>query len=452
MDTLKTKIQHNLKITLSDKNFSELLSGSFLTFGSKILALAFSFAVNIIIARYYGAEIIGIIAIIVSFLAFATMLSSVGLSTSILRLIPEQLATRTLHDVKKIIFKSFAIVIFASSAVSILLWFNIELIANYIPNGEALTEWFHIAIFFILLSSLFNLNQSIIRALKEVKLFAAIQTVQPLINLVLLVLVTSFFWNVNNPVYIFFCSIAFGFILTSILIVTSLAKKTDYGEKNIGNSPYTVIQIISISWPMFMTNGMSVVVLNTDTLMLGALAGTKDAGIYAVVMKLGMLLTFVLTSINMVVAPKFSELYFSSRLEDLKALAQKSSQLIFYTTLPIIITFFLFGKYLLGVFGEEFVTGYYALLIIAVSQLINSTCGSVGYFLNMTGNQKIFNSIVCCGALINVFLNYLLIPPYGIEGAAVASLVSTIFWNVISTVVIYKRFNIFIGYRPRRLI
>ena len=56
----------------------------------------------------------------------------------------------------------------------------------------------------------------------------------------------------------------------------------------------------------------------------------------------------------------------------------------------------------------------------------------------MTGKQQKLNKILIAGLFINVILNFVLIPSYGIEGAAIATLISMLFWNSLIVSVIYK--------------
>ncbi len=80
---------HNL---VSDKKFSEILRGSVWALGAKVMAAVLGMVTYIIIARAYGAEVLGIVAVLQSFLMLATIFTVLGTNTSILRLIPEHLA------------------------------------------------------------------------------------------------------------------------------------------------------------------------------------------------------------------------------------------------------------------------------------------------------------------------------------------------------------------------
>ena len=199
---------------------------------------------------------------------------------------------------------------------------------------------------------------------------------------------------------------------------------------------------------MFLTSAMGVVITQTDIIMLGIYTTIQEVGIYAIVIKFALLTTFVLSSINTIVAPKFAELYYGNQLDILEKVVKKSSKMIFYSTLPIIIGLVIFGEFVLGLFGEEFVAGYTSLTILVFGQFINTSVGSVGYLMNMSGYQKEFNYIMMTSAIINILLNMILIPKYGISGAAIASVISLIFWNMVSVIFIKIKLNFYTGYLP----
>jgi len=94
------------------------------------------------------------------------------------------------------------------------------------------------------------------------------------------------------------------------------------------------------------------------------------------------------------------------------------------------------------VFGPEFIAGSSALVILACAQLVTVMVGSVGLILVMSGKQNLmmYNTLGIC--LFNILLNYLLIPPYGIMGAAVASTISIIIFHTIMLLEVYAFFRI----------
>ena len=115
---------------------------------------------------------------------------------------------------------------------------------------------------------------------------------------------------------------------------------------------------------------------------------------------------------------------------------------------PLVIVFFMFPDFLLGLFGEEFKVGVTAFIFLSCGRLISSFSGSVGNILQMTGNQNIYAIILLIGAILNVVLNLILIPLYGINGAAIASMSSLIVWNLSMVLVVKQKFGFYTFYIP----
>ena len=132
----------------------------------------------------------------------------------------------------------------------------------------------------------------------------------------------------------------------------------------------------------------------------------------------------------------------------LKKIVQQSTKTIFWVTFPVIILFLCFPKSILSAFGEEFKLAAMALIILSISKMFSAISGSVGTFLQMVGKQNVFQNILILTAVINIGLNYILIPKYGIDGAAFASAISGVIWNVLMIVYIKKNFGFYSIYFP----
>ncbi|MFO7971597.1 MAG: polysaccharide biosynthesis C-terminal domain-containing protein, partial [Desulfobacterales bacterium] len=115
----------------------------------------------------------------------------------------------------------------------------------------------------------------------------------------------------------------------------------------------------------------------------------------------------------------------------------------FVFNLLTVVFFFALGRPLLGlVFGAVFVNSYLPLVILMAGQMVNSAAGSVAFLLNMTGHERDTAKGVACAAGINIVLNLILIPPLGINGAATATAVSMVVWNVLLWWMVRKRLRI----------
>ena len=80
--------------------------------------------------------------------------------------------------------------------------------------------------------------------------------------------------------------------------------------------------------------------------------------------------------------------------------------------------------------------------MLSIGQLMNAIMGPVAFLLSMTGNEKIVAQIFGLTACLNILMNLLFIPLFGIQGAAVATTISVIIWNVVLRWLALKKLNI----------
>lgn len=194
--------------------------------------------------------------------------------------------------------------------------------------------------------------------------------------------------------------------------------------------------------PMLFISSMYLINNQTDTLMLGVLTNSASVGIYSIANRGANLMNFVLSVFNVSLAPTLASLHAAGEKQKLQKLVKKSANLVLLSSLPIAIILIVFGKWFLGMFGQEFVQGHTVLNILCIGKLINASTGAVALLLNMTGYQKYTFIGVAVSAILNVILNASLIPQWGAEGAATATAISTIVWNILLVVFVHQRLKI----------
>ena len=442
------KLQNKYIKLTSEKNFAEIISGSSLSFLSKIINLVIGLLFSILITRWYGAEAMGIYSLVTVFMMFAGLISLLGLNTSIVRMIPEYIAKFSIVAAQKISYKFYKIVFFLSLLTAVIAYFSADLIAIYIFKKEFMSFLFTLAALFIVPQALMSLNTQIIRSLKEIKILTVLEVTTSILKVLTLIILHSFISDKYTSVYALFISNFIMAIISAYIVHELFSARI----KNVTIQNYysnlKVKSIFSTSLPMFLTSGMVMLILQIDILMLSMYSTLKDVGIYAVVVKLASLSIFVTAAINTMAGPKFSELFYSNKLQELEKMAKQTTKLALTVSIPLMLLTVLFGKYLLHVFGAEFVEGYETLIILIISLLISTAAGSEGYFLNMTGHERAYNKILLFSVFVNIVVNYFLIPIYGMEGAAIASLISKGIWMLIASLYIKKKFGFYICYVP----
>lgn len=184
--------------------------------------------------------------------------------------------------------------------------------------------------------------------------------------------------------------------------------------------------------PMAFTAGIQFINHHMDMLILGLFEPAGQVGIYRAAVQLSSLVGVALMAINQVVAPQFAARYAQGDLAGVQRLAAASARLVLVMALPLTLLMVFFGDWLLGkIFSQEFAAGHLALGLLAVGQLLNSAFGSVVMLLNMSGHESRTARGVGVAALVGVALNFLLVPAFGTAGAATATMLTVLLWNVI---------------------
>jgi O-antigen/teichoic acid export membrane protein len=188
--------------------------------------------------------------------------------------------------------------------------------------------------------------------------------------------------------------------------------------------------------------GMNFVMTWTDTVVLGVYRSADEVGIYVAAMRLATLVSFILWAGNSILAPKYATLYSNDRIDELQSLVLTITRFMAFLAAFPLIVFLLFASQLLSIFGPEFVFGETSLIVLSIGQFVNTAVGSVGYLLMMTGNEWTFNNIFFAGVILNLILNILLVPSFGIAGAAVATTTSMVIWNISAMIATRMKINI----------
>ena len=398
-------LKHKYINLISDKTFLEILVGSVWALMARVAATGLGLVLSIIVVRFYGADVMGILAVLQSFLGLATIFTVLGTKTSVLRLIPEHLFKYSPTSAFKLYRKTQYMVIVVSIFTGGLFFFSSNLIAEKFFSKPHLSFYFTLAAAFIVFNSITLLNSQAVRGLCLIRVFALMQVLPTAANLTFLIVLTFFLNSKDNPIYALLASLAFTGILGWIIMEYEFKRRMRNDDVIQSMS---LRKILSVSLPMLMSATMYFIIGQTGIVMLGMFRTEADVGYYAVAVKLATLTGFVLTAINSMAGPKFSELFHSNKKRELFYVAKKSAKLVFWTTTPILLGLIVLGKPILQFFfGQDFVIVYPALVIVAIGQLVNSIAGSTGMFMNMTGNHVILRNIIFISAAVNIILNLL---------------------------------------------
>ena len=266
---------------------------------------------------------------------------------------------------------------------------------------------------------------------------------RPLLNIILIFGLFSIVGKMEisamQAIFLYGLSAA-GTLFVTYLILKLLTKKVNLDTRSCEKIPK--------KWQLSLrtltvVGGAQLLFSYLDILILGFYSEDSEVGVYRVAVQFSIIVGFGLTVLNQMLHPLFSRLYAEKNISALQKLVVNSSLAIFTLAIVPTIIFFLLGEYLLNhIFGLEYKEAAIALKILVLGQLVNAACGSVGALLNMTGHEKDAMAGMLVALLLNIILAFILIPIFGIEGAAMSSAFSLAVWNIILRYFVKKRLAI----------
>ncbi len=438
----KDKLQHALK----DKNFGFVLKGSLSTAITLFFVQGLRFISGVLIARYYGAEASGKLTLVVTVMGIFAILINFGVKDALQKLIPEYREKYNLKTAYSLFLKGNQLIVAFSLIAAIVLYIISPWLCNFWKEPEML--WlFRISGLFLPCLVLGDLNYFSLRAALKVHTANVSLVLPTIIRLVVLFVITFLFFHIDNPIYLHWSTICVFPWLFSLIPIYKYFHQPAKTETHIQSTRHQ--EILSVAFPMLMTYAAFIVTNSADVFILKANnVGTDMVGIYKTCTNISMLAATLLVALNTTVQPKITQLYTQNNLEEVHRIAVKSSKLIFWLSVPVFIILIGFSKYVMWLYGNEFMKGALCLSILTIGQVINTICGPTAQLLNATGYHKQFRNISFIGAIINIMLNLFLVPTYGIEGAAIANAISMIAWNVVCTFYIKHKFGFYIVYIP----
>jgi len=195
--------------------------------------------------------------------------------------------------------------------------------------------------------------------------------------------------------------------------------------------------------PMVFLAGAGVLFGQAGTLVLGAVKGASAVGIYGVADKGAELLAFVLVAQNAAFASTAASLYAAGDVERLQRFATRVARLTLLASLPLAILFIGFGHWFLRFcYGAQYTEAQEALAILSVGQLVNVGMGMNVMLLMMTGHERSAARAIAASAVACIALNLLLVPRWGMDGAAISSASSLVLVNVLASIALYREIGI----------
>ena len=202
-------------------------------------------------------------------------------------------------------------------------------------------------------------------------------------------------------------------------------------------------KLLLFSVPLGISGIASQVLVHTDTIMLGYFGTAKQVGMYNAAVPLFHLVPIFLTAMAFIYAPVAARMVGQGKDDELRVLYPNVTKWLFIFTLPMCFIFLFYPSQVLRLlFGARYVGAAYVLQILVIGAFAHAVVGPNGMTLIAYGKSTLVMLDTVLVATLNVILNLIFIPRYGISGAAVATAVSLVVRNIIFSGQIYCLYRI----------
>jgi O-antigen/teichoic acid export membrane protein len=381
------------------------------------------FAVNIIITRTIGPDSYGIFVLAMTVIAFVEILAQFGLENTMVRYIAQYKAAEDRPRIRGTLLGGIGLVTLASIIFAVGVYASADILAVWIYHKPDLAPVLRILAIALPFSSLTVILMGALQGAKRIKFKVMVQRIQiPAVYLLLTAIAAAMGYHLNGIVWAYVAAAVVGTLIGGYYFVKTFGLIYRSGQK--GSAVLDTGEMARFSVPLLLSGLFNRIISSSDILIMGYFLSAAKVGIYGVATRIPPLLVLPLNAVNTTFAPIIADLHAKQDRDQLERQFKTTTRHVVTVSIPLFTLVLCFPSQILSVFGPHFVEGAAALIFLMIGQMVNAATGSTGFMLMMTGRPwvNLFNSGMMCG--LSIFLNLVLIPRYGILGAAWANAIA----------------------------
>ncbi len=391
----------------------------------KILTAGLTYLMFVVLSRSMSEQNYGQFAFGFSLATILAIAANMGQETAILRFWPEEIGKKARAKAVEALSAGWLLVLIAAIIIALII-IGATFIYNILSSYNLISYSFIMAAAILIIPlAMAEYGSSALRAQGSV-----LTALTP----------RDIFWRFSVPLVVFIIYV-FGFELngTEALLLTSfilmlamglqffLANRFGYQTKIYFSSlkPY-VKKRWQISFWFLISTLISMIALYVDVVLIGFLVSMESAGLYFNAFRTAGLMTLFMHAINLVIAPMIAKYFYAKELDKAQAITSLCSWAGFIFSIGIFIIFIFFGDLILSLFGPTYVEGKIILLLLSAGLLIDAATGPTQIAMVMTGHERAYVAIFGSIMLLSFVILFLVIPIYGIVGAAIVNMTARI--------------------------
>jgi O-antigen/teichoic acid export membrane protein len=416
------------------RDLSTLAQGWLLNLFGVLASGVFGFVFAVIVARGLGASGAGIFFASVALFTIASSAAQLGASTGLIRSIARSRALDQFETIGPTLAVALSPIVLAGAVIGAVVFVFAADVAGLVFDGSAVdTAETYLRVFAPVLplavASTALLGAT--RGFGAMFPFVAVEQIgksflRPALAVIVLVsglgsLAFALAWTIPQ---------ALAFVAAGVGLLLLFRRTPGTAGSRFRLNTQAATEFWSFAAPRGVAGVMQIALAWLDTILLASLASPQDAGIYKAALSYITQATFANQAIVFVIGPMLSALLAQELHERARSVYQTATWWLSALAWPVYLTLAVFAPLCMSVFGAQFVSGDVVLVILAVPMLLAMAAGPVNVVLLMAGKSSWNLLNVALALVVNLVLNFVLIPPFGITGAATAWAATIVVWNV----------------------
>ncbi|NET10334.1 MAG: flippase [Symploca sp. SIO2B6] len=422
----------------SDISIRNLAQGTMVALGLQIAGVLLTYLVQICLARWMGKAEYGLYTYVMAWCLTLAIPAGLGLPRAVLRFVSEYRVQGEWGRMRGVLLSSWQFTLVMGFIVAIVGSASLSLISRY--HSFTYAPVLSIGVWLIPFLALLQLQEDMGRGAKS--LFLAYGPSKVLWPILLLGGGLFLLQTGRMLTSVSMLDLSIGTLAAVVLFQLCFIWFRYTSEIATTETVYARRQWLGVALPLLFHRAFREILRQIDVIMVGSLIGAATAGIYNAAANTALWVSFILQTVNLVVAPAFTTLYTQKNIPGLQKVVSIASLWILWPSLAIALLLGVLAQPILGLFGHEFVAADWSLKILVIGQLTNALCGSVGNLMVMTGYQNKVLIVSSTCAFVNLILNAIAIPIWGMNGAALATAFTLILYNLWSSVLVMKNIGI----------
>lgn len=419
----------------SDHPNGSMLRGAAFAFAIRVTSAALALISQALLARWIGSHEYGLFAYVYVWVIVLGTLSPLGMNSSILRFIPEYAEHKDHGKLRGILLTGGLVSFIAGTVLAVAGATGLYIFGDHI-SSQYLAP-FYLAFILLPMFSFTEYQEGVGRAWSWIDLaLIPPYIIRPVLLLGFLAVAVGL-GAAADVKSAFLAAIAAAWCVVGIQFV--LLRRRLNREIKREKRQFNVSLWIKVSLPLLLVEGFSLLLTNTDIMMMSRYLPPESVGHYYAAVKITGLIGFVYYAVVAVTAQRISALNVSGDRGELEALVRRSAHWTFWPSLAGAAGILLIGWPVLWMFGDDFTHAYPVMFILATGLLARAAVGPLDFVLNMLGHQNLCATILGAGALVNIVLNAILIKHYGLYGAAAATSTSLALISVMLLAAVDRR-------------